>query len=506
MIAHPNRIHVIIMLVVTTILFATTYTYIFDKKLDLNGDNANYYMLGKAVATGEGFVNINSISKSPNNHFPPGYPVLISGIITVFGDSITIIKLFNGLLFLATLILLYFLILKLTGRISTAVIVLLLLLLNSHLLRYSTMIMTEIPFLFFSIAGILAFLKIKMNESSWKNPWLYISLVLLIIAFYIKTSGVALIGGIVLYLIIIKEWKYALFFTISFILLAIPWQLRSQRLGGSSYARQLLMVNPYRPEMGAANIGDFVDRFGNNVGRYISKEIPSTVFPFLKPNYRESSSSLQIILGILLFSLIFYGLWKLEEYKWLIVAYMAGTFGILLLWPDVWVGVRFLLPAAPFLILGMVSGIQSLINRLAPGSLSKKLLWIPILLCLPFLPLLKPLHEKAKTKVTANWANYFALAKWANDNLSGEVVIACRKPTMFYLYSNTFTINYKYTEDEQDLISNLIDKRVDYVILDQLGFSSTYRYLLPAIKNNPEKFKLIEKRTNPDTYLLQLIK
>lgn len=506
MTAKSRNLQVILMLVVTTVLFASTYTYIFDKKLDLNGDNANYYMLGKALAAGEGFVNINSITKSPNNHFPPGYPAIISGLITVFGDSIATIKLLNGLFLLATLILLYFLIIKLTGRTSTAIIVMLLILLNSHLLRYSTMIMTEIPFLFFSTAGILAFLKINAEKFSWKNPWLYTCLALLIIAFYIKTSGVALIGGLILYLIIIKKWKYAFFFSFGFILLAIPWQVRSQSLGGSSYVRQLLMVNPYRPEMGEVDLGDIVDRFGHNVGRYISKEIPSTVFPFYKPNYREASSSLQIILGILLFSLIFYGLWKLESFRWLIAAYLAGTFGILLLWPDVWVGVRFLLPAAPFLILGLVNGIQTLINQLAPRRLSKKIIWLPILLTLPFLPLLKPLHEKAKTKATANWVNYFSLAKWANDNLNNNVVIACRKPTMFYLYSNTYTVNYKYTENEQELIDNLIDKQVDYVILDQLGYSSTSRYLLPAIQNNPEKFSLIEKRTNPDTYLLQLIK
>jgi len=65
-------------LLTITILFGSTYTYIFDKKLDLNGDNANYYMLGKALASGEGYVNTNSIQKTPNNHFPPGYPALSS--------------------------------------------------------------------------------------------------------------------------------------------------------------------------------------------------------------------------------------------------------------------------------------------------------------------------------------------------------------------------------------------------------------------------------------------
>ncbi len=501
-----NKIHVILMLVITTVLFASTYIYVFDKKLDLNGDNANYYMLGKALAAGEGYVNINSITKSPNNHFPPGYPAIISGLVSIFGDSVAVIKLFNGLLFLLTLIALYFLILKLTSSTSTAVISLLLLLVNGHLLRYSTMIMTEIPFLFFSVSAILAFLRLNYEKVIWKDPWLYITVVLLIIAFYIRSSGVALLGGILLCLLIIKRWQHALLILISFILLASPWQIRSQILGGSSYAKQLVMVNPYRPEMGRANIGDFVDRFGNNVSRYISKEIPSTIFSFYKPNYRETSSSIEWLLGLVIIALVFYGMWKLKKYKFLIMAYLAGTFAILFLWPDVWVGVRFLLPAVPFLIISMVNGVQCLLVILVPLRAQKILIWLPILLIIPFLPLLKPLHEKAKAKLSANWANYFALAKWADDKLDQNTVIACRKPMLFYLYANTYTVNYKYTEDDQELIDNLVDKQVDYVILDQLGFSSTYRYLLPAIQNNPGRFKLIEKRTNPDTYLLQLLK
>ena len=67
--------------VLITLGFLFIYQYIFDPKIDLNGDNASYYILGKALNAGEGFVNINSIHKTPNNHFPPGYPAIISLIM-----------------------------------------------------------------------------------------------------------------------------------------------------------------------------------------------------------------------------------------------------------------------------------------------------------------------------------------------------------------------------------------------------------------------------------------
>ena len=56
-------------LILITVVFLFVYQFIFDSKIDLNGDNASYYILGKAINGGEGYVNINSIYKTPNNHF-----------------------------------------------------------------------------------------------------------------------------------------------------------------------------------------------------------------------------------------------------------------------------------------------------------------------------------------------------------------------------------------------------------------------------------------------------
>ncbi len=497
-----TKFQTLLILLLTTLAFAGIYAYIFDQKLDLNGDNANYYMLGKALAAGEGYVNINNIRKPPNNHFPPGYPVLVSGFIKVFGDSMTAIKLANGFLFLLTLVALYFLIRKLTGRTVTAVIVVFLVMLNSHLLRYATIIMTEVPYLFFSITALLALLKIDTQKPLWRDPWFGLALLLLTITFYIRTSGIALVGGVVLYLLMRKRWRYALGLGMGFLLLTAPWQIRSQKLGGSSYTKQLVMVNPYRPEMGTADFGDYVDRIGKNIARYLSKEIPSATLSFIRPNYRQPAAAGYWLLGLGLLALSLYGIWQLPGVKLLILAYLAGTFAILLLWPDVWVGVRFLLPAVPFLLTGIVFGLQEAVRKIGPAD-NLVWRWLPLLLCLPFLPGLKPLHEKATAKLTPSWQNYFSLARWAKGNLGPEVVISCRKPTMFYLYSGTYTTNYKYARDDQELLRDLEAREVEYVVLDQLGYSSTGLYLWPAIEQNPDRFEIVQKRNNPDTYLLR---
>ena len=66
-----------------------------------------------------------------------------------------------------------------------------------------------------------------------------------------------------------------------------------------------------------------------------------------------------------------------------------------------------------------------------------------------------------------------------------------------------YAVNYAYSLDKKAVIKDLIDKKVDYVILDQLGFSSTYRYLYPAIQEYPKLFPIFWQLQNPDTYLLK---
>ena len=69
-----SRSFLYVLLLIVTICFVSTYTKIYDVKLDMNGDNIHYYALGKALAEGKGFTNTISFSETPHTHFPPGYP------------------------------------------------------------------------------------------------------------------------------------------------------------------------------------------------------------------------------------------------------------------------------------------------------------------------------------------------------------------------------------------------------------------------------------------------
>ena len=494
--------------VLITLGFLFIYQYVFDPKIDLNGDNASYYILGKALNAGEGFVNINSIHKTPNNHFPPGYPAIIS-LIMFFSSSFTAIKLVNGMFLLGSIFLSYFLVMKFTRSKWIAWITIIFLLTNSHLLRYGTIMMSEMPFLFFTLFSLTIFLKTYDTGKEHKIKYYALSFLFLMIAFYLKTLGIALLAAFLFMMIkdFRNKWKYMLAYAGGFLLLFLPWLARSSKLGGNSYLSQLVMVNPYRPENGNAGISDMFSRIFKNIERYITREIPDVLFPFKEIAYREDIEVWEWIPGILLIALIIIGIWKLAKFRRLAIIYFATTLFVLLLWPDVWVGIRFILPLIPLLIMAMLAGLQWLLTGISGFLNFKKSipLW-PIILVLYFnISEIQFLRMKTKTGYEPKWNNYFSLAKSFQREGDTDLVVSCRKPSLFYLFSETYTTNYKYTQDHEELISDLRMRKVDFIILDQLGYSSTYRYLYPAIQNKPENFEIIAKLDNPDTYLLKFI-
>ena len=111
-------------------------------------------------------------------------------------------------------------------------------------------------------------------------------------------------------------------------------------------------------------------------------------------------------------------------------------------------------------------------------------------------------HEKATEPLVPAWKNYFEVATWAKNNLKDDVLISCGIPSSFYLYADTYTVRFKFSEDPKELIADLEKRKVDYVVIDQF-YGNTFRYLIPAVRKYPHRFEQVYHLKNPDTYLLK---
>ena len=476
------------------------YLFTFDAKLDLNGDNVDYYLLGKAISQGEGYTTIWYPGSPPYSHRPIGYPIIIA-LPMLFGiSSIIAIKWINFLFLCGSLILFYRLSEKLTQNKTLAMVIALVIGINIHILQYAFIMMSEIPFLFFTILAVYLLVNLETSDHfSLKNYTIWLMIIALSIAYHIKSLGIALLFAFLVYFLGKRKWKQSIITLSGFIALALPYFIRNLMLGvKSSYLTSVTFKNPYQRELGTMEFFDYFTRIFSNIIRYISIEIPRSVVPFFPETTATTGSW---IVGILISALIIWALVRLRDYRTLLLSLFVGTFGILLLWPEVWFGIRFIMPLIPFILFLAVYGVSEILVYV---NLNKKLILLVavIIFGLNF-KMYSDFHEKSKTTYPKAYTNYFNLAKWARTNTeTGDIIIA-RKPQFFYLFSNRQVNKYKYTLNDQELIADLEKQNATYVVVEQLGYGSTPRYLVPAIQKNRPRFQLVKHIKNPDSYLFK---
>lgn len=491
---------------ILSILWAIIYGFTFDDKLNLGGDNAVYYILGDAIASGKGYVNVHLVSEQPSNHFPPGYPAIL-GFFMLFSKSITFLKVVNGLFLLGATLLSFRIFEKITENRSLALVIAGLMLFNGNLLESATIMMSEIPFLFFGMLTVYLFM--LTDKDGFLKDWrFWLMLLIASFSFHIRTAGIALIGGLVMYMLVNKQWMKTGVFLGGFVALGTPWFLRGQALGGSAYLKQLTMINPYRPEDGAAGLGDYFTRLLYNIERYVSVELPRSFFWDLDiqyTNYMREVTGEELppgavievywAIGILLVALTIFGVYSLKKYRTFVAFYMLGTAGILLLWPYIWFGTRFILPLIPFLLFAWVVGIQSLLKLIGVKKLNPLLFAVLVIF---FIPAVKKLHESVDMVYPPKYKDFLQMAQYVNQNTPADAIVVNRKPGLFYLYGRRKSSKFPSTFDYEEMRQFMDDNGVTHVIVDMMGFADVGRYLVPFIQANPEKFQVIQQIQMPN--------
>ena len=468
----------------------------------MNGDNFAYILLGKRLAAGLGFTNATSLTLTPHNHFSPGYPAMISVFSKTVGDEQDTVSFMNGLMMYLSLILMYFITKRLTGSAALAFAVAFLCSVNSILLRFSTITMSEVPFIFVSCLAIITFLKAAQDGKGIKSIWLFVSIAIMGYAYYIKSNAVAFAAGAIAYFIFSKDWKRALVTIVGFGAIIAPWYIRTKKYG-SSYMDQMQYINPYKPELGKLTTPTLIERIHHNIIRYFTGDIPLNIFPMEQPFDKAPLS--YWILGVVMLALMIYGLYKLKDIRLFLLGFFAGSLAILMVWPTEYGYVRYITPFTPLILLLSLNGLKEL---LALGIGESRTKYVPYAFLLIGLVYVTPIANQqilAEQPIAANYNNYFEIAKWVKKNTPKGTIISARKPDMFIYYSDRLCVGDKPSLDDKEVLDFFRKNKVDYVVIEQLGFGSTGKYLIPAIQKNMDKFQIVYQLPNPDTYLLKFV-
>ena len=465
---------------------------LFDANLSLTGDNAQFINLGRSLAEGYGLSETIEGEPIPHTKYPFGFPLLLAIIDILFPGNLIALKSLVVLLYAISIPLTYLLIRRFAApplSLGTSALCLA----SPLLLDYSHQVMSEIPYLLFSLIALL--LLHRAHESNTLST-LALAIIAIIAAYYIRSAGIILIGTGIIFFALHKKWKEAGLIAAGSLLLALPYHIRNASLGGNDYIKQLLSINPYRPEEGMLTFTALIERILANLELYGLQIIPHIFLPsFIDTNY---------FVGAVFSALILYALIAGLIKRHLLIVYLTCYLGLYILWPHVWSDTRFLIPAIPIFFYAILTSMDELLHFLA-RALKKTASRAGVVLFFLFL-LGSNIYETNNLaeytgQLPSEWANYFAAAEWIKENTDPQVKIACRKPYLMNAIANRKATGYAWKEPDQ-VIADFEEKNIEIVVIDQLGFRSTPEFLAPAIQAHVKRFKILHIVPNPKTYVL----
>jgi hypothetical protein len=362
---------------------------------------------------------------------------------------------------------------------------------------YSHDLYTEVPFILISLAAIYSLL---CSETDERRRLLFTGLAGLFAAaaFLTRTMGVTLMAAIVIYFAIRKRWAELGVALIVFILIWLPWLLRDLRVPHiNGYREQLLTRNMYDVSSGYITFGDLVKRVLDNLNTYVLGTYPLIVLPILE----HVSKWILALIGIIMTALTLtgFGARIRERGIGLLELYLLLSIGLLLLWPNVWAGDRFLLPILPILIWFLFTGMRWLGSKLHFNELA---LIVTALVVALFGAVdaqraqatVRNMGEYARGDKFAGydegWRTYFEAGSWLRDHTEPNATVVSRKPQFTYLMSGRRSFVYPYDTSQTRVLAAIDSLGATHAYLETF-FGQSTKYLYPVIRDHPERFEQI---------------
>jgi len=452
---------------------------LFDSRVSLTGDDAFYIIRASDFLHSFKYPSFQG----------PLYPIVLSIFIAIFGISLVPLKTLS-LLFILGFIYLFYIGFRSRIPSTLLVIVLFLVSINSFILYYASQTYNETFYLFMQMLFVLVFFRsfidnekaVPFKEDIIRHFILALSLLALTLTKNIGYSAVFAVAG---YFLLRGQWKNLLYSVAAFGILVFVFQGVKYMLwsdGGLQFSSQgsgLMNKDYYNPQAGKEDLAGFFHRLIDNSNLYLSKHFVSVIGLRKVQPMMTVSSLVSILIYILCIgSLVI--TFKKNKYLFftglLTGAFLLVTFVML---QAKWDQSRLIIPAIPTLLLMIFSLIYYI-----SGIKKYKLLQvtIPLLAILIFFQSFAVTVNSVKANqqisgrfggLTPDWKNYLKASEWAADKLSKEAIIACRKPSLSFVYGkgrNFYGIMQLPTYSSDIFLNNWTKDESSYRLFDYAEF------------------------------------
>lgn len=463
---------------------------VFEPTLFPGADAGHYMVLGEALREVRGFRDIHLPGAPLHAKFPPGYPLILAvagwlGGLQVF--KVVSLACTAGVVWLTARVGQPFLGNR-GARIAAALIAM-----SPVLLDFSHRVLSEAAF------TLLLLITLAVSGEDTRGKWAAV-VMSAAAAFFVRTAGLAILLAVVVHPLLGRQRRRAAVAVIASAACVIGWSLY-QRFAEPSqpgYLQQLVLLNPYDPGAGTVGLADVPLRAARNLWRYVSSELPGSLG---LPTIPRAALPGTAVTGIALGGLALGG-WLRTAIGRLTVAHLVTAFylGLILVWPPVWTDRRFLLPILPLTLIWCGAGLAGLVQRVprrmaAIGAVGATAALAAIMLVSSARVIPDRLGCIASFRAELpcdlpQYAEFYAMARWAERNTPEGAVIGNRSPATFFLYSRRQGDVYEYSRDADVVLGSLEAMGADYVVVDRLS-ATTRLYLVPAILERRDRFEFV---------------
>lgn len=285
----------------------------------------------------------------------------------------------------------------------------------------------------------------------------------------------------------------------AWVVLGGAWALRGIRGRAPGYVSEFLLLDPYRPEMGRVGVADFAARILENAVLYLTRILPASIGGI--------TGSVGALVGLGITALAVVGWYRALRRggggipEFLVPLYL----GLILIWPVVWSGDRFLLPLLPVLLTYAVEGLGRvpLPAFLRARVRSPVALLGPVLLVGLGLPALQARADRiegvdrcaAAIRLAgpwacggAGWTEFEGAALWAAEALPEGAAVFTRKPRIFHLLSGGVPSRVWPLSSEAGVFFRAAEEGgISYLLVDRID-GLVDRYALPLVRDHPDRF------------------
>ncbi|MCX6122919.1 MAG: glycosyltransferase family 39 protein [Ignavibacteriales bacterium] len=483
----------------------------FDIKPSVDGDDTSYVLSAMRI--------VHS-GQLPLGFRTPGYPIVLSLFIWMFGVNLVMLKATSLLFFLCIIVSLFYVF---RNRLQPILLssLLLLVAINPFMLKYSHQTFSEI---LFTLLLVWAIHFILLANERKATKYVLIAGIITMACFYVRTAGATIAGVALLFFAYQRHWKQLVVYLILCAALYSPMKIYELTSGSSAFgqASVLMLKNPYNTTEGSETVSGFIDRFINNIFNHANYQLPSTLgIPMpqeLSVANGQFIPNASAFFGILVSIILLAGCIvpivskpksMLAFLGFFVVAYVVFISVAL---QNIFATPRMLIPIIPYLIIGTLEGFSILGNRWAKvkdaeavSTRAKTLIFIAVI-GLTFAnivgakqsidenyPILKAnIGGNELAGFTEDWTNYIRASLWIKAHLPMQSTgIICRKPELFLLYAGNYNVygTYKIDQTNPDsIIAKWKSLNMTHLLYDDFQWTSTLRRYVQLVA---EKYPLM---------------